>query len=200
MVICGGYRRGKPDCGDIDVVLTHPDEEATDGFLRELVDVLEDEGHITHNLEIAFTNSKRGQNAVSWKGLGPKAGSGFDTLDHAFVLWQNPTWPTMEEDLEENPNAKNPNIHRRVDIIISPWKTAGCAVIGWSGGTMFERDLRSYTRAELGYKFDSSGVRSVADGTWIDLEGDETDLLEKEKKVFRALKLEWREPTERCTD
>jgi DNA polymerase IV len=87
-----------------------------------------------------------------------------------------------------------------VDIIISPWKTAGCAVVGWSGGTMFERDLRRYCKYELGFKFDSSGVRRQDNGEWVDLEKGDGDLLVKEKRVFSELRLEWREPTERCTD
>jgi DNA polymerase IV len=32
------------------------------------------------------------------------------------------------------------------------------------------------------------------------LEKGGDDLLDKEKKVFAGLDLEWREPTERCTD
>jgi DNA polymerase IV len=200
MVICGGYRRGKSDSGDVDVVLSHPDEEVTDGFLPQLTANLEDDGWITHMLEISMMNSKRGQHPLRWKGLAPKAKSGFDTLDHAFVVWQNPSWVTEVQDLERNPTAKNPNLHRRVDIIISPWKTAGCAVLGWTGGTMFERDLRNYSRHELGWKFDSSGVRSVLDGTWIDVEQGGEDLLAKERMVFERLKLQWREPYERCTD
>ena len=65
---------------------------------------------------------------------------------------------------------------------------------------MFERDLRSYCKEQLGLKFDSSGVRRQDDGSWVDLEAGGGDLLVKEKRVFAGLKLEWREPTERCTD
>jgi DNA polymerase IV len=200
MVICGGYRRGKADCGDVDVILSHPDEEATDFVLGKLLESLEDDGYITHRLEYALTNSKRGQTPLKWRGYGPRVGGGFDTLDHAFVVWQDPSWPTEEEDLKADPDASNPNVHRRVDIIVSPWKTAGCAVLGWTGATMFERDLRGYSRKKLGWKFDSSGVRDVATGEWIDLEAGAEDMLAKERKIFEGMKLEWREPTERCTD
>jgi DNA polymerase IV len=145
-------------------------------------------------------NSDRGQNTLNWKGSMPRGKGGFDTLDHAFLVWQDPNWPSKAEDLTCDPDTKNPNVHRRVDIIISPWKTAGCAVVGWSGGTMFERDLRRYCKEKLGLKFDSSGVRRQGDGEWVDLEEGDGDLLVKEKRVFGGLGLEWREPTERCTD
>lgn len=200
MVICGGYRRGKKMCGDVDIILTHPDEDATDNFIDDITYVLAEDGWIRYKLQTSHKNSQRGQEPLEWKGSMPRSGSGFDSLDKSLVVWQDPSWPTMEKDLEDDPEAKNPNTHRRVDIIISPWKTAGCAIVGWSGATMFERDIRRYCRRELNYKFDSSGVRSLGDGTWVDLEGDETDLLAKEKKVFEGLGLEWREPTLRCTD
>ncbi|KAE9367852.1 Nucleotidyltransferase [Stipitochalara longipes BDJ] len=200
MVICGGYRRGKPDSGDVDVVLSHPNENATHRFLVELLESLEDHGYITHRLNVSMKNSDRGQKPLAWKGNNPRKKSGFDTLDHSFLVWQDPNWSSKDEDLKRDPEARNPNVHRRVDIIISPWKTAGCAVLGWSGGTMFQRDLRNYTRHQLGLKFDSSGVRRVATGEWMDLEKGDGDMLAKEKRVFSGLELEWRDPTERCTD
>lgn len=200
MVICGGYRRGKKLCGDVDIILTHPDESATHRFIDPLKEELENGGWILYTLQHSNKNSTRNQEPLNWKGGMPRSGYGFDSLDKALVVWQDPNWPTEKEDLERDPKAKNPNLHRRVDIIISPWKTAGCAIVGWTGATMFERDIRLYCRQELGYKFDSSGVRTLKNGDWVDLEGEETDLLAKEKKVFEGLGLEWREPTLRCTD
>ena len=200
MVICGGYRRGKPDSGDVDVVLSHPNENATHRFLVDLLESLEHDEYITHRLIVSMKNSDRGQNPLNWKGSMPRSRGGFDSLDHAFLVWQEPSWPSKEEDLKGNPDARNPNVHRRVDIIISPWKTAGCAVLGWSGGTMFERDLRHYCKQQLGFKFDSTGVRRQDNGEWVDLEKGDGDLLVKEKRVFGGLGLEWRDPTERCTD
>jgi DNA polymerase IV len=196
MVIVGGYRRGKEASGDVDIVLSHPDPEATQYFIEELVMSLERDNFITHTLTLSTKNSERGQAPLAWKGEDRNAGSGFDTLDKALVVWQDPHWETKK-------SAKNPNTHRRVDIIISPWKTAGCAVIGWSGGTTFQRDLRRYCKMVKGLKFDSSGIRSRVDGHWLDLESQEgqpaPDLLTAEKRVFAGLNLEWRPPTQRCT-
>lgn len=197
MVIVGGYRRGKKESGDVDVILSHPDEMATHGFAEKIVISLEKDNHITHTLTLSATNSERGQEPVSWKGNDRRAGAGFDTLDKAMVVWQNPEWTDKEG------KTRNPNPHRRVDIIISPWKTVGCAVVGWSGGTTFERDLRRYCKKERSLKFDSSGIRSRADGTWVDLEsgpdGPAPDMLTAERRVFAGLGLEWRKPEERCT-
>lgn len=202
MCIVGGYRRGKEENGDVDVVLSHPDEACTFGFIQDIVEELENGNWITHTLLLSMANSERGQMPVSWKGDTRKLGAGFDTLDKALLVWQDPHWPSRAEDLEMNPKAKNPNIHRRVDIIISPWKTAGCAVAGWTSGTTFQRDLRRYVKKVKNLKFDSSGIRSREDGHWVDIEsvgGKAKDLLTAEKRVFAGLGLEWREPNERCT-
>ncbi|KAI0124426.1 hypothetical protein BJ170DRAFT_85364 [Xylariales sp. AK1849] len=197
MVIVGGYRRGKQESGDVDVVLSHPNQEVTRNFIEGLVISLEKDGFITHTLTLSTKNSERGQAPLAWKGEDRTAGAGFDTLDKALVVWQDPSWDRLTY-------SKNPNPHRRVDIIISPWKTVGCAVVGWSGGTTFQRDLRRYCKKVKSMKFDSSGIRSRIDGHWVDLErgpGGQgaPDMLAAERRVFDGLGLEWRPPEQRCT-
>lgn len=241
MVIAGGYRRGKEMSGDVDVILSHPDEESTRLVIGRLVLALERLGRITHTLTFSTANSERAQEPVSWKGNAPRntlvkssdagstGGTGFDTLDKALVVWQEPAEkesgsgqqePQMSKDKLETDGSMgtetevntgqahghkkpNPNPHRRVDIIVSPWKTVGCAVLGWSGGTTFQRDLRRYCKHVHGMRFDSSGVRSRVDGSWVDLEdfaqNPAPDMLTAERRVFTALGLEWRSPDERCT-
>ncbi|KAF5532214.1 DNA polymerase IV [Fusarium napiforme] len=189
MVIVGGYRRGKQLSGDADVVLSHRNENKTLNVITKIVVALEKAQLITHTLTLSTHNSDRGQRPVSWKGEKSNS-SGFDTLDKALVVWQD--------------SSKNATPHRRVDIIISPWKTVGCAVLGWSGGTTFQRDIRRYCKKVKGYKFDSSGIRRRADGRWVDLEGtsggDEApDMETAERRVFAGLGLQWRSPEERCT-
>ncbi|KAH7067757.1 hypothetical protein FB567DRAFT_255198 [Paraphoma chrysanthemicola] len=201
VTIVGGYRRGKAASGDVDMIVSHPDLEATAGLVREIVESLETTEWITHTLTMSLTNTNRGQHALPFRSV-KGAGVGFDTLDKALVVWQNPEWPTRAQDLAENPKAKNPNIHRRVDIIIAPWRTVGCAVMGWSGGTTFQRDLRRYAKAMKSWKFDSSGVRSRSTGEVIWLEGpDGVDGTpeDAEKKVFEGLGLQYIPPEYRVT-
>lgn len=204
-IIVGGYRRGNKEIGDVDIILSHRDEQVTYELVNHVVEALEKAGWISHTLSLKLTNSHRDQQPVSMKFDENNKKAGFDTLDTALVVWQDPIWPTRESDLDANPSAKNPNIHRRVDIIISPWRTVGCAIIGWSGGTTFQRDLRRYAKHVKGWKFDSSGVRERGTGKWVDLE-QWTDLKtrartwqEAERRVFEGMGLEWRAPEERCT-
>lgn len=43
IVVCGGsYRRGKASCGDMDIIMTHPDGQSHKGFLSRYVQYLKD--------------------------------------------------------------------------------------------------------------------------------------------------------------
>ena len=203
-IIVGGYRRGKPESGDVDLILSHRDERQTSSLIDRVVRSLTNAGWITHTLSLNLTNTKRDQQPLP---LASASGGqhGFDTLDKALVVWQSQHWPTRAADLARDAKAKNPNPHRRVDIIISPWRTVGCAVEGWTSGTTFQRDLRRYAKKFRGWKFDSSGVRERGTGRWIDLE-KWTDARtraetwqEAERRVFDGLGLVYREPWDRCT-
>lgn len=43
-VACGSYRRGKPTCGDVDVLVTHPDGQSHHGVFSKLLDSLHRSG------------------------------------------------------------------------------------------------------------------------------------------------------------
>lgn len=195
LVVVGGYRRGKEMCGDVDVILSHRDEETTRDLVVDVVASLESEGWITHTLTLHTTTSNRNQQTLPYRGDGK--GGGFDSLDKALCVWQDPAYDSEE-------HKKNPNIHRRVDIIVSSWRTVGCAILGWSGATTFERDIRRWCKREKGWKFDSSGVRDRATGLIVDLEspkaeGDGDSWLDREKRLMEGLGIGWRDSTERCT-
>jgi DNA polymerase IV len=201
VTIVGGYRRGKAASGDVDMIVSHPDLKSTAGLVREIVESLEETEWITHTLTMSLTNTNRGQHALPFRSV-KGAGVGFDTLDKALVVWQDPEWSTREQDRTENLKANNPNIHRRVDIIIAPWRTVGCAVMGWSGGTTFQRDLRRYAKAIKGWKFDSSGIRSRRTGEAIWLEGEngvDGTPEDAERAVFKGMGLEYVPPEYRVT-
>jgi DNA polymerase IV len=203
LMVVGGYRRGKEESGDVDMIVSHRNLGATANLVTDVVASLEQEEWITHTLLLALTTTERKQATLPFKSVGVAShGAGFDTLDKALVVWQDPSWPTKEADLAADPKAKNPAPHRRVDIIVSPWRTVGTAVYGWSGGTTFQRDTRRYAKYVKGWKFDSSGIRDRSTGEVVRLEGEEGvsgSMEDAEKVVFRGLGLEYRKPWERCT-
>jgi DNA polymerase IV len=202
VTIVGGYRRGKAASGDVDMIVSHPELDATADLVKDIVESLDEEGWITHTLLLSTNSTQRGQATLPFRSTKPASGPGFDTLDKALLVWQEISWPSYEADIAVDPAAKNPNPHRRVDIIISPWRTVGCAVLGWTSGTTFNRDLRRYCKNVKGWKFDSSGVRSRVTGEVIELEGPEGikgTPEEAEMKVFEGLGLEYVPPEMRVT-
>ncbi|XP_072875389.1 DNA polymerase lambda isoform X2 [Chlorocebus sabaeus] len=49
-VACGSYRRGKATCGDVDVLITHPDGRSHRGIFSRLLDSLRQQGFLTDDL------------------------------------------------------------------------------------------------------------------------------------------------------
>lgn len=41
---CGSYRRGKATCGDVDVLITHPDGKSHKGVFSKVLQILHDSG------------------------------------------------------------------------------------------------------------------------------------------------------------
>ncbi|WOL12144.1 DNA polymerase lambda isoform X1 [Canna indica] len=51
IIVCGGsYRRGKASCGDLDIVITHPNGESHKGFLPRFVQYLKDINFLREDL------------------------------------------------------------------------------------------------------------------------------------------------------
>ncbi|RAH41719.1 NicO-domain-containing protein [Aspergillus brunneoviolaceus CBS 621.78] len=202
-IITGSHRRGKPFSGDVDLILTHRDEDATKNLIGAVLRSLEAEGWITHTLALHQGHSAREQATIPYRADNAVGRKMFDSLDKGLVVWQHPDPRPEGGDAHSTgytlENGKG-NPHRRVDIIISPWRTVGCAVLGWSGDKTFERDLRRFVKKERGWKFDSSGVRERGGGGLVvDLEGAGETWEERERLVMEGLGIGFRGPGERCT-
>jgi len=120
------YRRGKSESGDCDIIISNPKEHATQNMCVGLVKVLEQRGIITHTLTISTATSKREENQKhSFRQRGPlgsgEHGYGLDALDKALVVFLLP---------KDNPHYTG--VHRRVDLIIAPWRAWGTAIVGWT--------------------------------------------------------------------
>ncbi|THG94502.1 hypothetical protein EW026_g6985 [Hermanssonia centrifuga] len=51
--IVGGYRRGKPESNDVDIVFTHPDTQKVKGLCKRLVNRLYERGMVTHVMRMS---------------------------------------------------------------------------------------------------------------------------------------------------
>lgn len=75
---CGSFRRGKPTCGDVDILITHPDGHSHRGVFNKLLDGLRSDGFITDDL-VSLEN----RNQVKYLGVCrlPGAGRRYRRLD-----------------------------------------------------------------------------------------------------------------------
>uniref|UniRef100_A0A2P2I6T7 DNA polymerase n=1 Tax=Hirondellea gigas TaxID=1518452 RepID=A0A2P2I6T7_9CRUS len=48
--VCGSYRRGRDTCGDVDVLVTHPDGHSHEGVFRKLLANMKNKGFLTDDL------------------------------------------------------------------------------------------------------------------------------------------------------
>ncbi|GAA6028582.1 hypothetical protein JCM8097_007293 [Rhodosporidiobolus ruineniae] len=177
IVIGGGYRRGKVMSNDVDLLITYPHQDGKEkGILKRLCHRLEKKGLIPPDGILSFS-----QPATLRSTRENKKASSFDSLDKALVVFKHPA----------NDTTRPKDMYRRVDLIFCRWPSFGACIVGWSGSTQFERDLRKHAE-KMGLKFDSGGLR--VRGT------NEVIPTVMEQDVFRALKLKYIPPEYRNAD
>lgn len=50
VMVCGSYRRGKPNCGDVDILITHPDGHSHKNLFKLILNHLRETGFLTDDL------------------------------------------------------------------------------------------------------------------------------------------------------
>lgn len=177
-MIGGSYRRGAPDSGDIDFIITKLNAGAD--YLRQVVTdnaipYLTKIGFLTAGL--AVTSQKDGS---KWHG--------------ACQLPLNPNKLSIS-----NPNdpKTNSNPWRRIDFLLVPWDELGAALIYFTGNDIFNRSMRLLARKK-GMRLNQRGLykdvmrkgaEKLNEGTKIS--GSE------EREIFEILGVPYRGPTER---
>ncbi|KAJ3028893.1 hypothetical protein HK097_005872, partial [Rhizophlyctis rosea] len=175
----GGYRRGKELSGDLDVVVTHPDEGQAASLLSRIVDYLKLKGELVslilgHMKHVLWYGEGSESEAVSELKLLPGRKYSFDHLAKCFSAILQPSTQTL----------------RQVDIIVSPPNLFACAVTGWTGSKQFERGLRDWCkRGKKGFHFASHGL--------YDRRTNKVIPTKTEREIFEILGLPWFEPEER---
>ncbi|KAF7351119.1 DNA-directed DNA/RNA polymerase mu [Mycena sanguinolenta] len=178
--IVGGYRRGKAESKDVDIVITHPTltsgSDQVTGIGEELVNRLYARGLITHVMHLSGFHPPDVLRTSNW-----------DSLAKVLTVFILPP---------EACGAGSRRIHRRLDLIFAAPETYWTAITGWTGSKMFERDLRLWAKVE----------RCVCSFTEVGAPGspgarDSKQYFPRsEQEVFDILGLEWIDPTLRNAD
>jgi len=172
-IIAGGYRRGKLESNDVDIVISHTDwdrgADKVRGLGKKLVQRLHERGLVTHVLNMSGYHPHNVFRTHHW-----------DSLEKALTVFVLPY-----------DSARN-QTYRRVDLVFVTPGVFWTAVVGWTGSTMFERDLRLWAKQAKGLKFDSSGITRRHDSKPFHPNS--------EREVFEFLGLAYVHPTLRNAD
>ncbi|XP_050832319.1 DNA polymerase lambda isoform X4 [Serinus canaria] len=161
-VACGSYRRGKATCGDVDVLVTHPDGQSHRGVFSKLLSSLRRSGFLTDDLVSQEDNGDQQKYLGVCRLPGPA------------------------------------QRHRRLDIIVVPYREFACALLYFTGSAHFNRSMRALAKTKgmslSEHALSSAVVRGpggakVAPGHSLPTP--------TERDVFIQLGLPYREPSER---
>ncbi|XP_055107531.1 DNA polymerase lambda isoform X4 [Symphalangus syndactylus] len=168
-VACGSYRRGKATCGDVDVLITHPDGRSHRGIFSRLLDSLR-------------------QQAV------PSVGPGFLTDDLVSQEENGQQQKYLGVCRLPGPGWR----HRRLDIIVVPYSEFACALLYFTGSAHFNRSMRALAKTKGMSLSEHALSTAVVRNTHGCKVGPGRVLpTPTEKDVFRLLGLPYREPAER---
>ncbi|WZZ79999.1 hypothetical protein YC2023_100571 [Brassica napus] len=184
-IVCGGsYRRGKATCGDLDIVITHPDGQSHKGFLTKFVKRLKEINFLREDL-IFSTHSEEG------------TGSGVDTY---FGLC---TYPGQELrrriDLKVTLKTPQATLIAKDNLIwVYPRDIHAFGLIAWTGNDVLNRRLRLLAESK-GYRLDDTGLFPATHSSSGNRGGraSASMKLSTEKQVFDFLGFPLLEPHER---
>jgi len=101
------------------------------------------------------------------------------------------TLPVNDDDDVMKATFDDSTPYRRADLVFAPPEAYWTAVVGWTGSTQFERDLRLWAKT-VGLHFDSGGISRLNDTSPM--------YAQSEREVFDILGLEYIDPTLRNAD
>ncbi|RDH18426.1 DNA polymerase POL4 [Aspergillus niger ATCC 13496] len=169
VIIAGSYRRGAPDCGDIDLLITKPDAEIDHIrtiMMGSVVPKLLKQGFLQTSL--ASSSSRDGS---KWHGAC--------------------TLPDNDEDRITRP-------WRRIDLLFVPDAEIGAALIYFTGNDIFNRSMRLLA-SKKGMRLNQRGLYTDVLRGPQRVKINEGRLLEghDERRIFDILGVPWRPPEHR---
>ncbi|KAI9265088.1 hypothetical protein BDA99DRAFT_507687 [Phascolomyces articulosus] len=121
----GGYRRGKKENGDLDIIISSRRlQHGTDLFLQNILHHLTGKGYVKHVLLISDKGTTSYGNHYS------SSGADMEKLDTCFTAFLQPSTQTL----------------RQVDFIVTSLDEYPYAVLGWTGSQQFVRSHREYAK------------------------------------------------------
>ena len=176
--IMGSYRRGKLQCGDVDVLITHKEypETVPRGALDEIVERLKAQGDISHHLTAVEQCFYKDIHSQDYEVHIPSTFPPYRGSQSYMGVFNSP---------------KTRGKHRRIDIKFYPYAEKVYSMIYFTGNGYFNRSIRLFAQRKKGWKLNDQGLFFNALGTGRRFKA------KTEKDVFDKLGLIYKEPTER---
>ncbi|KAG0220772.1 hypothetical protein BGX31_010609 [Mortierella sp. GBA43] len=169
--VTGSYRRGKADCGDIDIVVTRPNVDNGDELfmiMQFVLDGLEKSGFLVENLAVPSWSDDMSNQPKHFKYMGICRLAGESSL------------------------------HRRIDILVAPWMHLGAVLLYFTGNDICNRSMRLLAR-KRNMRLSDKGLfvgvirgkngKKMNEGEWI--------AGRTEREIFERLGIDYLEPYER---
>lgn len=151
----GGYRRGKPENADIDLIIsTHT--QSTEGLIKKLTERLHQQGLLKH---IVSHSGKTVKHTVRTE---PTLKNNFNDLElvsflSLFLLF------TLQQQCICAILQPSKGILRQVDLVLAEPGQYVTAVLGWAGSQYYERSLRDFSKKEKSININCQSV-TLQDG------------------------------------
>ncbi|CAF2100482.1 unnamed protein product [Rotaria magnacalcarata] len=170
METCGSYRRLKPSCGDIDILITFKDgkRHLHESILSPLIDKLKAIEFLTDDLiNHSETSSSTGNNSEQMTYFGvcrlPEPGS----------------------------------LHRRIDLIFIPANEWACSLLYFTGSALFNRSMRRLAR-RLNMSLSQHGLYNGVVRKGVEkIHAGQALHTPTEESIFQYLNLPYRAPEDR---
>lgn len=198
-IIGGSYRRGMPDSGDIDVMITHNNAELPQ--LRKWVfEVAVPYLFRIDFMKYAFATSRSTGKQVQKTPTRGRMSLPDEKDPVADAFADSKDTGTKFHGASALPNSFNgePMPWRRIDLLLVPASALGASLLYFTGNDIFNRSMRLLA-SRKGMRLNQYGLyKNVLRGKGR-VKETEGELLEgrSEKRIFELLGVPWREPEER---
>ncbi|XP_006166068.1 DNA-directed DNA/RNA polymerase mu isoform X2 [Tupaia chinensis] len=135
VTLTGGFRRGKLQGHDVDLLISHPEEGQEVGLLPQLLLRLQDQGLLMYQ---QYQRGGEPSHIV-------RQGHTMDAFERSFCIFRLPQPPGAWKAV-------------RVDLVVVPISQFPFALLGWTGSQLFERELRRFSHQERGLRLTSQGL------------------------------------------
>lgn len=198
-IVGGSYRRGMPDSGDIDVMITHDSAELPQlrkWVFEEAVPYLFRTGFMKYAFATSRSSGKQAQKTPTknTKSISDKSTHEVNTFadsnDTGTKLHGASALPITD--------GGDPSPWRRIDLLLVPASALGASLLYFTGNDIFNRSMRLLA-SRKGMRLNQYGLyKNVLRGKGR-IKETEGELLEgrSERRIFEILGVPWREPEER---